>query len=293
MCTTMRYHYRYLIILILAMKKEYILGAVGALIILGGVSAYAYTAGREGVYQHSMRGGMGQGERSFTQGGYREFDTPAIDGEFTHRLGIQTDTSALSDAETAGLLKMREEEKLARDVYQTLGEKWNVPVFRNIAVSEARHTESVKSLLGAHNVTDPVTDDARGVFQNQDLAKLYTELVDRGSVSVAEAYRVGAYIEDLDIADLEKTIAETTHDDIAFVYGNLKRGSQNHISAFNRNLEIATGESYTPSFISKDALELILDGNSTGFGGRGDGSGQGMRDGMGGGRGHGMGMGRP
>lgn len=274
------------------MKREYIFGAVGALIVLGGVSAYAYSEGRDMAYRSAMHGGVGQGEMMRMSGGYRELGGGAREGEFTHRLSVSTDTSALSEAETAGLLKMREEEKLARDVYQALGEKWNVPVFRNIAVSEARHMEAVKSLLSAHDVTDPVTDDARGVFQNQDLAKLYTELVERGSVSVAEAYRVGAYIEDLDIADLEKTITESAHKDIIFVYENLKRGSENHLSAFNRNLEIATGESYTPSFISKDALKLILDGNSTGFGGRGDGSGQGTRDGMGGGRGHGMGMGR-
>ncbi len=264
------------------MKKEYIIGGVAVLVLLGGVGAYAFNEGRGAAYGNTMRGGMGNGqnERMYARGGYTRVSDEDIDSTFTQRLGVQTDTSALSDAETAGLIKMREEEKLARDVYQTLGEKWNVPVFKNIAVSESRHTEAVKSLLRAHGVADPVTNDARGVFQNAELAKLYTDLIARGSASVAEAYKVGAYIEDLDIADLEKEIAVTTHEDIRVVYEHLQSGSENHMRAFNRNIEIATGETYAPSFISKDALEIILDSENGMMGmGRGDGSGQGMHDG--------------
>lgn len=287
MCTTMRYHYRYLIILILTMKKEYIFGAVGALIILGGVSAYAYSEGRDMAYRSAMHGGMGEGEKALMGGGYREFGGGTRDGEFMHRLSVPTDTSALSDTETAGLLKMREEEKLARDVYTALGEKWGVQIFTNIARSESQHTSAVRSLLTVHNVTDPITDDARGVFVNKDLEKLYTDLVLRGQSSIVEAYRVGAYIEDLDIADLEKEINATTHEDIKVVYEHLKNGSENHLRAFNRNIEIATGKAYDPEFISDDTFKGIVEReNSSGRGGMREGSGMGMRDG------NGRGMGR-
>jgi hypothetical protein len=275
------------------MKKEHIVAVIGVLLVIGSVST-AYVVGKHDSYRCAMRGGFGggQNERGYMHGGYAKVSDNDIDGTFTHRLGVPTDTSALSDGETAGLLKMREEEKLARDVYLTLGEKWNVPVFKNIAVSEQRHTEAVKSLLSAHSVTDPVTDDTRGVFQNEDLAKLYTELTTRGLSSITEAYRVGAYIEDLDIADLKKEVKGVTHEDIRVVYEYLQKGSENHLRAFNRNVEIATGETYVPSFISKDAFEIILDTETgmMGMSGRGDGSGQGMRDGSS--RGHGMGMGR-
>ncbi|QQR65449.1 DUF2202 domain-containing protein [Candidatus Kaiserbacteria bacterium] len=209
------------------------------------------------------------------------------------RLAIPTDTSTLTEDETAGLIKMREEEKLARDVYQALDETWSVPIFKNIAVSESRHTEAVKSLLSAHRVADPVTDDTRGVFQNAELAKLYTELVARGSASVVEAYKVGAYIEDLDIADLKKEIASVTHEDIRVVYEYLQSGSENHMRAFNRNIEIVTGETYIPSFISKDTLEIILDSENSMKGmSRGDGSRQGMHDGSGHGKAQGNGRNR-
>lgn len=264
------------------MKKEYIFGAVGALIILGGVSAYAYSEGRDMAYRSAMRGGMWQGEKALMGGGYRQYEGGMFGGEFMHRSPITTDTSALSETETAGLIKMREEEKLARDVYTVLGEKWGAQVFTHIARSEDQHADAVKSLLRAHSVTDPVTDDARGVFVNQDLAKLYTDLVARGQSSIVEAYRVGAYIEDLDIVDLEKEIDATTHEDVKFVYERLQKGSENHLRAFNRNIEIATGEAYNPEFMSDDTFESIaLRENGFGQGGMREGRGMGMHDGSG------------
>ena len=46
------------------------------------------------------------------------------------------ETSALTQSELASLLKMKEEEKLARDVYTALGVKWGSVVFTNISAAE-------------------------------------------------------------------------------------------------------------------------------------------------------------
>ncbi|MCP4143444.1 MAG: DUF2202 domain-containing protein [Chloroflexi bacterium] len=56
----------------------------------------------------------------------------------------------ISQAETDGLAFMREEEKLARDVYLTLYEQWELRPFSNIAESEQKHTDAVKNLLGPY-----------------------------------------------------------------------------------------------------------------------------------------------
>ena len=40
---------------------------------------------------------------------------------------------ALTDDEAAALAYLREEEKLARDVYLTLADTWQLPIFANIA----------------------------------------------------------------------------------------------------------------------------------------------------------------
>src|SRR6056297_2115125 len=42
------------------------------------------------------------------------------------------EAGTLCSAEEAGILLMREEETLARDVYLTLYEKWNIPVFATL-----------------------------------------------------------------------------------------------------------------------------------------------------------------
>jgi hypothetical protein len=144
----------------------------------------------------------------------------------------------LSADEINGLVQMREEEKLARDVYQTLGQKWNVKVFSNITGSEQIHISRVKVLLDKYNIPDPVTDDTVGAFTNPAMKKLYDELTTQGAVSLEEALKVGVIIEEMDIKDLDQEIAKTGNSDIINVYQNLKRGSENHLRAFSSNLKI-------------------------------------------------------
>ncbi|MBP9749242.1 MAG: DUF2202 domain-containing protein [Candidatus Pacebacteria bacterium] len=178
----------------------------------------------------------------------------------------------LSAEEQAGLLLMREEEKMARDVYTTLYAIWKAQTFANIAQSEQTHTEAVRDLLVKYNLTDPVTDDTVGVFVDKNLSALYLTLVERGRASLEEAFRVGAFIEDMDIADLVRLTAETDNKDIALVYSNLTRGSRNHLRAFVRQLE-RLGATYTPTYISVEEYESIISsGQETGTqsgGGRG------------------------
>ncbi|MBK8795548.1 MAG: DUF2202 domain-containing protein [Anaerolineales bacterium] len=143
---------------------------------------------------------------------------------------------ALSEDERASLLFMREEEKLAHDVYVTLYDQWGLRVFNNIAASEQKHTDAIAALLNAYGLTDPTIGNGVGEFTNPDLQALYDELVAQGSASVTEALKVGVAIEELDITDLEQRIAETDSSDIQRVYSNLLAGSTNHLRAFSSNL---------------------------------------------------------
>jgi hypothetical protein len=108
----------------------------------------------------------------------------------------------LSAEEEIGLTKMREEEKLARDVYQVLYEKWGAQVFGNITQSEQRHMDAIKALLDKYNLPDPVTDPSVGAFTSPEMQELYEKLVAQGEQSLVEALKVGATIEDLDLYDL-------------------------------------------------------------------------------------------
>ena len=176
-----------------------------------------------------------------------------------------TGATGLTDDEVAGLVFMREEEKLARDVYLTMYEQWGIPVFENIAASEERHTEAVAGLLEQFGIPDPVGDGTVGVFSDPTLSALYDDLVEQGSASPTDALAVGALIEDLDIADLREWLDLTDDPDIQRVYGNLLRGSENHLRAFTSRLE-AEGAAYTATYLTQDEINDILADESRGGG---------------------------
>lgn len=165
--------------------------------------------------------------------------------------------SSATENEERWLKLMREEEKLARDVYLTLGNMWGMRIFSNIANSEQTHTDAIKTLLEQYELEDPVTDDTVGVFTDPGLQKLYNDLTEQGSESLLAALLVGATIEDLDIADLDKAMAENSKKDIEVVYQNLQKGSRNHMRAFVRQIEQNNG-TYTPQHISVSDYEDIL-----------------------------------
>jgi hypothetical protein len=146
--------------------------------------------------------------------------------------------AGLTDDEIDWLTYMREEEKLARDVYIFLNAKWQSPVLNNISQSEQAHMEAVKTLLDKYRVPDPAKSTAQGIFVNPHLQQLYNELIQQGSASLVEALRVGVLIEGTDIDDLNAAIASASHKDIKTVYSNLLQGSLNHLDAFCSNLEM-------------------------------------------------------
>ena len=164
---------------------------------------------------------------------------------------------ALNQAETEDVLYMREEEKLARDVYITLYKQWGNPVFTNISRAERRHMRRMQGLIDRYGLVDPVSDDSIGVFVNADLQALYDKLTGQGMNSELDALYVGALIEEVDIEDLQHAIDQTSHRDIERSYENLMRGSRNHLRAFVKNIE-HQGISYEAQQLSQETVDLIL-----------------------------------
>ncbi len=167
------------------------------------------------------------------------------------------------------LAYVREEEKLAHDVYVFLYKKWGVQVFQNIAESEQTHTDTVKSLLATYGLPDPAADLGPGQFTNADLQALYNQLTAQGSQSLAEALKVGAAIEEIDILDLQTRLAGDLPDNIRIAYENLLSGSHNHLSAFTSTLLQQTGETYVPQYMTQEAYEQALGLASAGGNGNG------------------------
>ena len=155
------------------------------------------------------------------------------------------------------LLFLREEEKLARDVYLTLGSIWNIRIFANIAASEQTHMDAVLTLLVRRNLPDPVEDDTVGAFVNPTLAGLYGQLVSLGEESLLSAMTAGATIEDLDLNDIQAMAARNTARDVARVYDSLSCGSRNHLRAFVSQIT-ALGSTYDAQYLTAAEVEEIL-----------------------------------
>jgi hypothetical protein len=170
--------------------------------------------------------------------------------------GDVTVDGQLSDADATGVKYLREEEKLARDVYLTLGDIWGAPIFAKIAQAESRHMAAVGQLIDNYGLDDPVGENGRGVFEDPVLANLYDQLVAAGSKSLQDAYKVGAMIEELDIHDLRAASAENA--DVERVYEVLERGSRNHLRAFDARIE-AGGNEYTATYLSQAEYDAIAD----------------------------------
>ncbi|MBP8141278.1 MAG: DUF2202 domain-containing protein [Acidovorax sp.] len=165
----------------------------------------------------------------------------------------------LSQAEMASLAYMREEEKLAHDVYARLDSLWGsqVRVFGNIAQSEATHTEAVRQLLIRYNVPDPAAISTEGMFANVTLQQLYYDLVDQGAPSQVAALQVGALIEELDIFDIRSALELIDNKDIRLVYESLMKGSRNHLRSFVKTLT-QQGEIYSPIYLSQEDFDAIV-----------------------------------
>jgi hypothetical protein len=144
---------------------------------------------------------------------------------------------------TTALEFMREEEKLAHDVYAVFsdmyaGEAARSKICAQIAESEQRHTDAVKALLETYGIADPAAATAAGQFVNDELQDLYDTLVEVGTAGFTEALGVGVVIEQKDMTDIVDAIeVSAAFADIVRVYSNLLAGSEHHLSAFLKALD--------------------------------------------------------
>jgi hypothetical protein len=150
-------------------------------------------------------------------------------------------STEMSEEQKDTLFYIFQEEKVARDVYITLGEKYqDESTFALIQLSEQNHIESAQKLCEKYGVdTSYVNLDMVGYFELPVLQELYDTCVAQGRQSLLDALRVGELIEITDIEDLENA-AEGMPADVVRTYENLKEGSLNHLEAFRTSIARAT-----------------------------------------------------
>lgn len=199
---------------------------------------------------------------------------------------LDTPVVELNEIAASGLLKMREEEKVARDVYAALGDMWGAQVF-NITNSEQRHMNAMKKMLDRFDLQDPITTDVPGEYANQAFTDLYNKLIESGSVSLLDALIVGAKIEELDLVDLRIAGEQVEDPILTKVYGNLERATRNHLRAFAKQIQ-ANGGAYEAEFLSQEEFDAIAASPiEKGMGGQSKGKSKGKGKGKGQGQGNG------
>lgn len=193
-------------------------------------------------------------------------------------------STSLDATEASHLTFMREEEKLARDVYLTFAEMYpDQPVFHTIATkSEQTHTDTMRDKLDQYNLTDPNPDTnnlpgSLGVFTGEEWGWYFDEkfeaLTKTGSSSELDALNVGALIEELDmhdIADCPEVMAKADYadpcglhytDETALInaYSSLIDGSENHLRSYVGQIEAVIGEcNYEAQYLPQEEVDAIL-----------------------------------
>ncbi len=153
---------------------------------------------------------------------------------------------------------MREEEKLAGMSIPTSMMHGDTTPSGTSRIVEQKHMDSIKVLLDQFSLDDPVGENDYGEFENQDLLDLYNSLIESGEVSLVDALKVGAAIEEIDIIDIQEYVDKTDDLDIIRVYENLIKGSENHLNAFVKALE-KQGLEYKPQYLTQDEYDRILE----------------------------------
>lgn len=197
-------------------------------------------------------GGNGQGSGPGTNGSGMN----GCQGALIERFDLLVPEELSGEEETA-IIFLKEEEKLARDVYLTLSLDYGSAIFTNIARSEDHHMGLVDLLITRYGLTDPTEGNPIGVFTNPEIGALYTSLVAQGQQSLVDALVVGAIIEDMDLADLYHMIEMTDNLDIALIAQNLAAGSRNHLRAFMKVLGL-NGGTYDAQYLDADVMAEIL-----------------------------------
>jgi hypothetical protein len=246
------------------MMKRLLFG-LGALLLLAVVSSDVT------AQQRQRNGGAAQGRGSNGAGGRTQAEMRARignQGQARSQQGNQIRQSSdplSANSNGSDLLRLREEEKLAHDVYVKLAETSGLPIFRNISRAESQHMQSVERLVRSSNARNNALNGSPGVFLFPEYQQLYNSLVASGSQSPLEALMVGARIEEMDIADLRRMLNETSDPRVRQVLQRLMQASQNHLRAFASQIA-QQGASYNAEFLSQAEFDQIAGSSGPGRG---------------------------
>ncbi len=168
-------------------------------------------------------------------------------------------SGSLTQNELKYLIFMREEEKLARDLYLEMYGLWRLSVFKSIAEEEQDHMDAMLNLLRIYQIPDPIQADRPGQYVNASLLNLYYSLSQQGKVSARDALKACALQEEINMTDLNKANAASFQPMIKDTYSELHKDSTNHLRSFAHALEIF-GIRYQGVYLPQQTIDTIVGG---------------------------------
>jgi hypothetical protein len=184
--------------------------------------------------------------------GYTDVDLEALAAALD-----ELETGGLSEPEMEAILFMREWEKLARDVSADLSAEWKAEVFGRVAQSADTHTAAIKALIDRYALPDPSAVTWEGYYVNEELIAQHRQLVRQGGLSLADALKVEAEIQEISILELREYRAESDDEDVRLVYENLLRASRNHLRVFAGLLQ-DQGQTMDNQYLSQSLFDEIV-----------------------------------
>ena len=202
----------------------------------------------------------------------------------TAMAGKKNTSTGLDANEASHLTFMREEEKLARDVYLTLGNMYpQQTTFTTIATnSEQTHTDTMRDKLADFGLEDPNPEtnnlpESLGVFTGAEWGSYFDEkfalLTNWAATSELDALYAGAFIEELDMHDIAECpqvmvdagysnpcgLNYTDESSLINSFNSLIDGSESHLRTYVGQIEASIGEgNYVAQYLSQDEVDTIL-----------------------------------
>ena len=162
----------------------------------------------------------------------------AVAGAAVFGFGVPSAVQAASSDTPTGLsnaqlTEMREEERMARDLYTQLAASSGEAIFTRIAGAEQRHLDAVERLMTSQGMSPEAAGTTVGRYAVGEVQAAYTRWLSQGRASDQAAYKVGVELETWDIAEL-KTMEVPSDTTGARVVAALLNGSEHHLTAFTK-----------------------------------------------------------
>jgi len=234
------------IIKILAMKKEFIKKAL--LLSLIPAALFSCTKNESLDPSELMLSGTPMEMIMVKSDGTTTFITAGVTPPFDS-------TADLTANEIEFAYAVREDEKVARDLYFAFFEKYKLKAFENISKAESNHIRAVELLLSYYEIDYPEIGEY-GKFADPTRQQMYDSLLIKGETAL-EAFKVMAQLEEENIVSFGEVLEDIENDNIAIVIENLLKASENHFKAAIRQITALGGE-YTAQYMSQEQYSAII-----------------------------------